>query len=113
MASFKVRRRLNATGGLAVGPTGGNYADAIHFGQVSASLPELATTETQVGSMLAPGVAEGDLVWLTPASLPSDAQIIAACATAASTITASYYNSGSATISTVDLTISYLAISPS
>jgi hypothetical protein len=64
-------------------------------------------------SFVVPNAVDGDIVALTPGSLPADMFLASASVTAASTITASLYNSGSATAAAVELTMQYILLSAS
>jgi len=109
---FKVRRKLLANSQFQVGKQG-NVVDSVLFGQTTGCMVQATTVTGVTGSFLAPEAAVGDFVWLTAGSLPVDVTIVAACVTAASTITASYYNSGSATATAATITAQYLIFSAS
>ena len=109
---FKVRRKLLANSQMQVGKQG-NVADQIVFGTTTGCMVQATTVTAVTGSFLAPNANAGDMVFLTAGSLPADVFIASACVTAASTITASYYNAGSATATAVTISAQYFIVSAS
>jgi len=109
---FKVRRKLLANSQLQVGKQG-NVVDSVLFGNTTGCMVQATTVTMVTGSLLAPQAAVGDMVFLTAGSLPADVYIQSACITAASTITASYYNAGSATATAVTVSAQYFIVSAS
>ena len=112
MASHKVRRKLLANSQFQLGPNG-NVLDQILSGVVTGCMNAATTVTMSTGSFVVANANAGDMVFLTPASLPADAALVSACVTAASVVTGSFYNSGSATAAESAITMQYFIISAS
>jgi len=113
MASFKTRRTLISKGGTKTG-SDGNIVRQIMAGTTTGCM-NVATTVTQsTGSFVVAGLpADALIIGFIPGSLPADVFLPSASVTAASVITASFYNSGSATAAESAITMQYWAISAS
>ena len=109
---FKVRRKLLANSQLQVGKQG-NVADQMQFGTAVGDFLSTGCLTMSTGSFVVANANAGDMVFLMAGSLPANIFIASACVTAASTITASFYNTGSGSATGVGITVNYLLISAS
>lgn len=107
MASFKVRRREVAKGGIQIGASGSPVSGML-FGTVSACVPAMSGSGLNSGSMNIPGVPAGAKLFFNGAC-PAGVHIVGASVTATGSVTASYIGASGATIAST-LTFYYLAV---
>lgn len=107
MASFKVRRKEIAKGGMQVGALGSNIT-GIMQGTVSACVPAMGASGLNSGSMSIPNLPAGAKLFFNGAC-PAGIQIIGASVTATGSVTASYLGASGATIAST-LSFFYVAI---
>lgn len=108
MASFKVRRKTLAKGGLQVG-SGGTVNDLL-FGTTTLTAPSLAAATSGSADLTISGLDAGDAVFVTTASLPSGVLLVGASATAADTARLRFYNTGAASTASALVSLSYVAL---
>lgn len=109
MASFKVRRKTLAQGGIQVGG-GGSTQSEVLFGSVTYNTASAASAAIVSSSVSVAGLNAGAQVFVTATSAPSGLFLQAASATAAGALSASYFNAGTASVPSAPLTLMYLAV---
>lgn len=111
MASFKVRRKLIAKGGLQTGSNGQTINDLL-FGSACINAPSAVGDARVTGSGAVSNVADGDTLLVFPsASLEAGMFMYSTCAITGG-IAASFMNSGSAAVSaSSDVAVNYVVLS--
>ena len=110
--AFSASKTASFNGAFRVSSVGTSI-QKIQTGTANGCHPTLTSDVLGVGSILIPNAAVGDLVFLMPGSMLPLLNLLAACVTAASKVSASFYNSGSATSTESAITFQYILIQAS
>ena len=110
--AFSASKTASFNGAVRISSIGTSFSK-IQAGTANGCHPTLAANVLGVGSILIANAAVGDLVFLTPGSMPPTLTLISACITAASKVSASFYNSGSPSATESAITFQYFIITAS